>query len=81
MDSKEFDLPPNRRGRNSLKWGKYEDSDVIPMWVADMDFKSPVPILNTVADYQDYGNFGGKTPSELVDLVVERCRRVPMGYR
>ena len=77
MDSKEFDLPPNRRGRNSLKWGKYEDSDVIPMWVADMDFKSPVPILNTVADYQDYGNFGyGKPPAELIDLVVERCNRI-----
>jgi cystathionine beta-lyase len=35
-----FDTPPDRRGTDSQKWQKYAGRDVLPMWVADMDFES-----------------------------------------
>lgn len=39
-----FDIAPNRRNTNSIKWLRYP-KDVLPMWVADMDFPAPAPIL------------------------------------
>ena len=36
----DFDKMVERRGTASLKWEKYKDKDVIPMWVADMDFRA-----------------------------------------
>ena len=36
-----FDHLPNRRNTGSEKWDKYKESDIIPLWVADMDFISP----------------------------------------
>lgn len=42
-----FDQELNRYNTDSLKWDKTErlfgDKDVLPMWVADMDFMSPIP--------------------------------------
>jgi cysteine-S-conjugate beta-lyase len=38
-----FDIVPNRRNSNSGKWCRYP-KDVLPMWVADMDFPAPLPI-------------------------------------
>ncbi len=38
-----FDIVPNRRNSNSGKWLRYP-KDVLPMWVADMDFPAPAPI-------------------------------------
>ena len=40
MTSFDFDLVPERRGTDSQKWQKYAGRDVLPLWVADMDFKS-----------------------------------------
>ena len=38
-----FDIPPVRRDTDSLKWQRY--GDALPLWVADMDFLSPEPVL------------------------------------
>ena len=35
-----FDEIIPRRGTNSYKWDSAEDADVLPMWVADMDFRT-----------------------------------------
>ncbi len=43
----DFDTLPERRSTHSLKWNKY-DPDVLPMWVADMDFATPQPILDAL---------------------------------
>ncbi len=51
MDAAFFDTPIERRGTASFKWDLY-DGDVLPLWVADMDFASPPPVveaLQTVA--------------------------------
>ena len=37
-DSCDFDTVHNRRGTQSLKWDRYGERDVLPLWVADMDF-------------------------------------------
>ena len=37
----DFDTPIERRASDSVKWGKYAGRDIIPLWVADMDFAVP----------------------------------------
>ena len=60
-------------GTCSLKWGKYEDSDVIPLWVADMDFKSPPAVLEQARVSAEHGNFGyGRPPATLIEKIVKR---------
>jgi len=44
-DDINFDEIINRTDTSSMKWEKYRDRDIIPMWVADMDFKAPQPVL------------------------------------
>lgn len=46
-----------RHNTSSTKWEKYH-KDVIPMWVADMDFKSPKPIIEALHHRVDHGVFG-----------------------
>ena len=31
----------NRQGTQSTKWEKYAGRDILPFWIADMDFASP----------------------------------------
>jgi cysteine-S-conjugate beta-lyase len=53
-----FDIVPNRRNTsNSIKWLRYP-KDVLPMWVADMDFPAPKQILNGLHKVVDHGVFG-----------------------
>ena len=40
-----FDTPIERRDSDSIKWGKYAGRDVLPLWVADMDFAAPSLML------------------------------------
>jgi len=53
----DFDQLIERRGTDSTKWGLYPE-DVIPMWVADMDFKSAQPIIQAIHQRVDHGIFG-----------------------
>jgi cysteine-S-conjugate beta-lyase len=53
----DFDRVPNRRASDSVKWRKYAD-DVLPMWVADMDFVSPEPVVRALRQRVDHGFFG-----------------------
>ena len=41
----DFDTPIDRRDTDSLKWDIYKGRDVLPMWVADMDFASPPEVI------------------------------------
>ncbi len=73
----DFDRVIDRRNSNSLKWGRYRDRDVIPMWVADMDFQAPEPILEALRRRVEHGVFGyGSPPQELVQVVVARLERM-----
>jgi len=64
-----------RRGTASMKWEKYKDKDIIPMWVADMDFRSPPAVIRALQQRTVYGVFGYTlTPEELNDRVVSMLR-------
>jgi cystathionine beta-lyase len=77
MQTAFFDNPPDRIGQCSLKWGKYEASDVIPLWVADMDFKSPPAVLDQAKVSAEHGNFGyGRPPSKLIERIVRRSEKL-----
>jgi len=52
-----FDQIIDRRDTNSIKW-KYYSEDVLPMWVADMDFLTPDPIRNALHAMLDRGVLG-----------------------
>lgn len=73
----DFDRLPNRRLTESVKWRTY-DSDVLPLWVADMDFASPQPVIKALHERVEHGVFGyppGNSPGslpELRQLIVER---------
>ena len=71
----DFDKVFDRRNTDSLKWARYRDRDVIPMWVADMDFQAPPPVLEALHRRIEHGVFGyAVPPAELVDVVVTRLR-------
>lgn len=67
----DFDTPPERRGTASMKWDKYKGRDVIPLWVADMDFQSPPAVIKALQQRVTYGVFGYTLPpSELKYVTV-----------
>jgi cystathionine beta-lyase len=72
----DFDTPIDRRGTLSTKWDKYKDRDVIPLWIADMDFRSPRAIIEALRKRVEHGVFGYGTigPSELVDGIIAKLR-------
>ena len=67
----DFDTPVERRATASLKWDKYRVRDIIPLWVADMDFRSPPAVIRALQQRVAYGVFGYTiTPQELNEVVV-----------
>ncbi len=75
-DSFDFDTPVERRGTASMKWEKYKGQDVIPMWVADMDFRSPPAVIRAIAQRTADGVFGYTlTPQDLNHQVVAMLRQ------
>jgi cystathionine beta-lyase len=59
----DFDTVRNRRGSDSAKWKKYGD-EVLPMWVADMDFVSSEPIIRALHERVEHAFFGYAYPRE-----------------
>jgi cystathionine beta-lyase len=72
----DFDQMIERRHTESSKWHKY-GPDVLPMWVADMDFKSPEPVIQALRERVEHGVFGyGMELPEFAEMVVERLQRL-----
>ncbi len=53
----DFDRIIERRNTESNKWHKYPP-DVLPLWVADMDFASPEPVIRALRERVEHGVFG-----------------------
>jgi cystathionine beta-lyase len=67
-----FDTCPDRRATESDKWRKYPP-DVLPLWVADMDFVSPEPVKRALLERVEHGIFGYPQESaELREVIVAR---------
>ena len=53
----DFDRLIDRRHSDSSKWQKY-GPDVLPLWVADMDFQSPEPVVRALRERVEHGVYG-----------------------
>jgi cystathionine beta-lyase len=78
----DFDHVADRRPTDSIKWNKYE-ADVLPLWVADMDYPVAEPILQTLQCRVTHGIFGYPdihpkpgSVSELQQVLVDRMQRL-----
>lgn len=62
MGDYDFDRLIDRRNTNSLKYDfaaeRGKPADVLPLWVADMDFRAPEPVLNALHKAVEHGIFG-----------------------
>ena len=68
-----FDRVPNRRLPGVLNKWTWFPKDVLPMWIADMDFSAPAPILQALCKYAEHGDLGYSLPStKLYETVAAR---------
>lgn len=64
----DFDSPVDRRGSDSYKWdgagAVFHREGLLPFWVADMDFRTPAPIVEAVRRRAEHPVFGYERRSE-----------------
>lgn len=77
----DFDHTPDRRGTDSQKWQKYAGRDVLPLWVADMDFTSPPAVLEALRRRVDHGIFGYARPVPPTVAAVVDAMAARYGWR
>jgi cystathionine beta-lyase len=70
----DFDRVIDRRRTESSKWHTYPP-DVLPLWVADMDFRSPEPVIRALRERVEHGVFGyGVEQSEFYEVFLDRLQ-------
>ncbi|MBN2074921.1 MAG: PatB family C-S lyase [Dehalococcoidales bacterium] len=77
----DFDQIWNRKNTDSAKWGSLErmfgSDDVIPMWVADMDFPVAQPILEALKERAEHPFYGYTFPdADVTESVVVRMQKI-----
>ena len=76
MSDFNFDTAPSRVGTDSQKWQKYAGHDILPLWVADMDFVSAPAIVEAIQQRAAHGIFGYARPvASTTEAVVDYCAR------
>lgn len=72
-----FDQMITRRHTNCVKWDEAEEEDIIPLWVADMDFPTAPCIINALRERVEHGVFGyTHVPPSYYDSIIawfQRC--------
>lgn len=79
MDLEYFDIKTNRNGRSSVKYdGRrafFGTDDLLPMWVADMDFMVPPAVIEAAEEFSRYGVFGYTfRPESSLEAFSEWCQ-------
>jgi len=75
MSPLDFDRVVDRRGTDSNKWHKFP-ADVLPLWVADMDFPSPPAVVRALRERVEHGFFGYLSErNDLPEVVAERLAK------
>jgi cystathionine beta-lyase len=70
----DFDRIIDRRGTGSEKWNRYAGRDILPLWVADTDFRSPPVVIEALRKRADHGVFGYGAPTAgLVEATLAVC--------
>ena len=71
----DFDSVIDRRQTESNKWHKFP-ADVLPLWVADMDFRSPEPVIRALRERVEHGVFGyGAEQPEFYEVFQDRLQK------
>ena len=75
MDDRNFDRVINRKNTHSVKWDEtlrfHGENHLFPMWVADMDFKSPQKVIEALVTRAEHGIFGYTSiPQSTYDAIV-----------
>lgn len=65
-----FDYQHPRRNTGSIKWDK--ESQLLPYWIADMDFPSPACVLDALKERVDHGIFGYSCPPDDMEELIVR---------
>ena len=72
----DFDELITRRGSGCVKWDEQPEGDIIPMWVADMDFRCAEPIINALRRRVEHGIYGyTHVPEKYYTAVINWFRR------
>ena len=67
-----FDDITPRRATNSYKWDTAHDDDVLPMWVADMDFRTAPAVVEALRKRVEHGIFGyTKVPPAYYEAITD----------
>ncbi len=71
----DFDEIIDRRNTDSRKWDTAEkwvgEKDVLPLWIADMDFQSPYPVIEALRKRVEHGVFGyAKVPDSCYEAII-----------
>lgn len=77
----DFDAPVERRGTDSEKWQRWAGRDVLPLWVADMDFAAPPAVRSALADRVAHGVFGYALPEVELSRVLARALDDSCGWQ
>ncbi len=76
MTEYNFDEIVDRTQHQSAKWTAF-DNDCLPMWVADMDFRSPPSAIEAMVERAQHGVFGyTMDPPKLKQAIVDRMKRL-----
>ena len=72
-----FDRVPNRRLPGVLNKWTFFPKDVLPMWIADMDFPAPSPIIEALRRYLEHRDLGYGLPSmTLYETIAARLDKL-----
>ena len=73
----DFDREVDRSNTQSIKWERYRERDILPMWVADTDFAVLPEVQQALHRRAEHPVFGyGHTPERLIEILVERMARL-----
>ena len=80
----DFDREINREGTHSVKYdgrqNMFGKSDVIPVWVADMDFAAPPAVIRALAERAAHPIYGYTLfPDNLYDVLIGWMQRAMVG--
>ena len=81
MGKEQFLTVPNRLGHHTSKWKESEqDPELLPAWIADMDFESLPAVRQAIRDYADQLVYGYTYPSEELYQAIQNWEKSEHGY-
>jgi cystathionine beta-lyase len=77
----DFESVPERLGTDSQKWQKYAGRDIIPLWVADMDFQAPPVVIEALHKRINHGIFGYAKPTASTNEAIVTAMQSRYGWQ